>query len=150
MIPLGPAPETAGRLTRGPQENVLSLGNDYELRLPSHPAGWSVEAPGTDRLCFVLSSHGQAPSAQSLYLRAMFGAPQIGFRFCYVDVRTGGVLAFTNRWPSQYVELGGICGYAVQWSLLTKETKPRLILSHPDPHGARSPTEPEGQCREGE
>jgi hypothetical protein len=150
MIPLGPAPEKAGRLTRGPQENVLSFGNDYQLRLPCHPAGWAVDAPPADRLCFVLSSHGPEPSGQTLYLRATFGPTQPGLRFCYVDVKTGRILAFTNRWPPQYVPLGGICGYAVQWSLLTNETKPRVILSYPAPHGAGSVTGPEGQCREGE
>jgi len=150
MITLGPAPEKAGRLTTGPQENVLSLGNDYELRLPSHPAGWSVEAPPADRLCFVLSSHGPEPSGQTPYLRAMFGATQTGFRFCYLDVKTGRILAFASQWPSPYVTPGGICGFAVEWSLLTKETKPRVILSYPAPHGAGSLTGPEGQCREGD
>lgn len=37
MIPLGPAREKAGRLANPVQMSVLSLGNDYELRLPAQP-----------------------------------------------------------------------------------------------------------------
>jgi hypothetical protein len=133
MIPLGPAPEKAGCLTTGPQVNVLSLGTDYELRLPSDPARWFATAPPPDRLCFVVSAHGPEPSGQTVYLRAMFGAAQAGFRFCYVDVKTGRVLANPDQRPSPYPPPGGICGFAVEWSLLTKETKPRIILSYPAP-----------------
>lgn len=134
MIPLGPAQEKAGRLIQGSQENLLSLGTEYELRLPCHPSGWSAKAPPPDRLCFLLSAHAGQPSGQSVYLRAMFGAPEAGFRFCYVDIKTGGILTISDAQPSPYVTPGGICGYAIEWSLLTKETEPRVILSYPVPN----------------
>ena len=131
MIPLGPARERAGRLSNPVQMSVLSLGNDYELRLPAQPAGWSSEAPAADRLCCILSLYGPEPVGKTPYLRATFGAPQAEFKFCYVDVRNGQILTSREQRPSPYITPGGISGYAVEWSLLTRETKPRVILSYP-------------------
>jgi hypothetical protein len=141
MVPvlLGPGRDRAGRIPRGIQANVLSLGTEYELRLPAAPSGWSADEPVTDQLCFALGAYGREGSEQTLFLRAMFDVPPHGHLRCYVDVRSGQILADREQ-RAPYIAPNGICSYAIEWSLFTKEKKPRLILRYPpgDPAVERS------------
>jgi len=127
---LGPGGERAGRIPRGLQANVLSLGSEYELRLPAAPSGWSADEPARDELCFALSAYGREGSEQTLFLRAMFLVPPQGLLRCYIDVKSGQILVDREQ-RAPYIAPNGICGYAIEWSLFTKENKPRLILSYP-------------------
>ena len=124
MIPLGLAVprEMVARIEAPRQMDVLSFGTDYEVRLPADPAGWSVDVPPAEKVCFVLS-------AQGLYLRANFSPNPAGFKACYVDMKDGRILASANRIDSAFLIPRNIAGYATEWALLTKETEPRTILS---------------------
>jgi hypothetical protein len=127
---LGPGRERAGRIAGGIQANVLSLGSEYELRLPAAPSGWSADEPTRDELCFALSAYGRDGSEQTLFLRAMFLVPPQALLLCYVDLRSGQILVDREQ-RAPYIAPSGISGYAIEWSLFTKENEPRLILSYP-------------------
>jgi hypothetical protein len=124
MVPLGPAAprEMVARIVAPRQMDVLSFGTDYEVRLPADPAGWSVDVPPAEKLCFVLC-------AQGLYLRANFDPNPAGFKACYVDMKDGRILASADRIDSAFLIPRGISGYAIEWTLLTKESEPRAILA---------------------
>jgi hypothetical protein len=125
MIPLGPglSREKVARVMDPRQMDVLSFGTDYEVRLPAEPGGWSVDVPPVEKVCFVLS-------AESLYLRANYDANSARFKACYVDMKDGRILASSKRINSEFLTPRNISGYAAEWSLLTKETEPRVILSY--------------------
>lgn len=98
--------------------------------LPTAPSGWSADEPARDELCFTLSAYGREGSEQTLFLRAMFVVAPQGFLPCYIDVRSGQILVGRER-RGPYIAPNGICGYAIEWSLFTKENEQRLILSYP-------------------
>ena len=126
---LGPGRETAGRIMSQIHANVLSLGSEYELRLPAAPSGWSANEPTGEGICFVLSASGREASEQTLFLKASFVVSPQNLLRCYIDIRSGQVLVDRER-RAPYIAPTGICGYAVEWSLFTKESKPRLLLSY--------------------
>jgi hypothetical protein len=124
MIPLGPVVprEMVARIMEPRHMDVLSFGTEYEVRLPADPAGWSVDVPPAAKPCFVLS-------AQGLYLRANFHPDPASFKACYVDMKDGRILASERRINCEFLIPRGISGFATEWTLLTKESEPRAILS---------------------
>jgi hypothetical protein len=109
---------------------VVSFGVEYIVQLPSHAGGWAAEVPPPGTPCIVISSQGSEPSQQKLYLRVNFAPPGAGFKACYFDVKDGRILASPSQLHLGYQTPTGICGYAVEWALLTKESEPRVILSY--------------------
>lgn len=129
MIPLGPGlrPEMVARIMEPQHSDVLSFGTDYEVRLPAAPRGWSIEMPPAEKPCFILTA---GPSDQKLFLRANF-SPDAEFRPCYIDMKEGRILASASQLRPAFLIPPNIFGYAVEWALLTRESKPRVILSYP-------------------
>lgn len=119
-------PNSIGRIL-GPRDGeVLSYGKEYVLRLPAEPQGWTVAPPEADKLCFVVCR--QASTEQRLLLRANFSPDDI-FRPCYVDMKDDRILTSSSQLRPSYLIPRDFIGYAVKWSILTKETEPRVILS---------------------
>lgn len=133
---LGPGRETAGLITGQVHANVLSIGTEYELRLPAAPSGWSANEP--EGVCFALSTSGREASEQALFLKASFVVSPQNVLRCYIDIRSGQILVDRER-RAPYIAPTGSCGYAVEWSLFTKESKPRLILSCPTGNSGAEP-----------
>lgn len=100
---------------------VVSIGRDFELRLPIIPTDWTQTAPNYDCNCLLVTTEG-------VFFRANGGQPgRPGFVPCYVNVCTG-IMEMRN---GNYASPRGHVAFAKSWEILTTEAKPRTILKYP-------------------
>lgn len=124
IVPFGPAfPRSLNgpNLLQGRQENVISFGKDYVLRLPSYAEGWSRSEPSANVPCILKTS-------DSSFLRTNFSPRIEEFLPCYIDMSTGLIHSDTGRLQDQFTRPRGVRAVAVDWELMTTERKPRLIF----------------------
>jgi hypothetical protein len=62
--------------------SVVALGNDFVLRLPSRPEGWTNQPPPSDTACVLLLD-------DKAYIRANFGSRPGEVKMCWIEASTG-------------------------------------------------------------
>jgi hypothetical protein len=95
---------------------VISFSKDYALRLPCDVTKWFPSEPAGGQ-CIVVSG-------DSFYVRASYGWAGQTTK-TYISLKDGLLLADTS---GRFLQPRDKCAYAVEWALLTVETRPRIIL----------------------
>jgi hypothetical protein len=125
ILPFGPAfpkPLDGPNFVPWQPMDVISFRKDYILQLPAHPGGWSKFEPTENILCILMTD-------KEYYLRTNFVPLSREFRPAYVDMSTGLIHVDSQRMQSGYTRPTGVRAVAMEWTLITTETEPRIIFS---------------------
>jgi len=125
LFPFGPAfPSGSDGSYLLPRQHVdvISYGKDYVLQLPSGERGWSQSEPAADVLCLLASDSGY-------FIRANCADRFGEFRPCFIDLKTGSILATDQGLASAFIRPRGPSAIAIEWQLITPEPEPRVIFS---------------------
>lgn len=106
MLLLGPQlPAEMGkgpRVIRERSKSIVALGNDFVLRLPGDPKGWTNQPPPSDAACVLLLD-------DKAYIRANFGSRPGEVKMCWMEASTGVLRYDLPR---------GDAAYAVQFEIV--------------------------------
>lgn len=90
------------RVIGGRSSSVVALGNDFVLRLPGGPEGWTNQPPPSDTACVLLLD-------DKVHIRANFGSRPGEVKMCWVEASTG-VLRYNQPHRD--------AAYAVDWEIV--------------------------------
>jgi hypothetical protein len=93
------------------RSSIVALGNDFVLRLPCGPEGWTNQPPPSDATCVLLLD-------DKVHIRANFGSRPGEVRMCWVEASTGVLRYDLPR---------GDAAYAVDWEIVIESP---LMLEH--------------------
>ena len=129
ILPLGPdfPRDVTGPFFLYPDGiTVVSFGKQYVLNLPVQPRGWLDTPPPQGTHCILVTEAG-------VYIRVNRSPNPREFHVCYVDLATGLICTRGSGASQEFATPSGVPAFAIQWELVTREDKPRVILAYPYP-----------------
>jgi hypothetical protein len=127
LLPLGPNLPKSMRwptLQKPKESTVVSFGQQFELRLPTVPAGWTIQEPPPEAQAICVGD-------DRAYFRPSFSWDPGEYSPCYVDMATGLILATGSGPSARFVLPQAILAFATDWRIVTASEESRVILESP-------------------